>query len=67
MLALFPDYLFPKLNKALECVYFNQFETVPVLLGQELESGLLYPERNEFHFKEFESAQSLRWLSPWYI
>ncbi len=55
VLALFPDYLFAKLNKALECIYFRQFEAVPALLGEEMELGLLYPDRSEFHFKEFLS------------
>ncbi len=47
-----PDYLFSKINYAEICLRKNQFEKIPGIFNHRLNLGLLYPERNVFHFTE---------------
>jgi predicted Zn-dependent protease len=47
-----PEYLFGKINLALEYIHKQEYEKVPELLGTSLEISELYPYRNEFNYEE---------------
>ena len=50
-----PDYLFGKINLAMEYLEKGEFEKIPEILGEALELKSLYPEREEFHIEEVMS------------
>jgi tetratricopeptide (TPR) repeat protein len=47
-----PDYLFGKMNQALEYFSKEEYEKIPEILGEEMEISFLYPEREIFHTSE---------------
>lgn len=47
-----PDYLFAKLNLANEYCINKQYSKVPEVLGEVMELGALYPNRDTFHINE---------------
>ena len=47
-----PEYLYGKINLALEYIHKQEYEKVPELLGNSLEISELYPYRNEFNYDE---------------
>ena len=47
-----PDYLFGKINLAVEYLFKNQPQKVPAILGERMEISELYPQREEFHMEE---------------
>ena len=54
-----PDYLFGKLNFAIELLAQKDFEKITALLGNTMELQSLYPERDEFHIEEFISFNQI--------
>ncbi|MBK8553616.1 MAG: DUF1186 domain-containing protein [Ignavibacteria bacterium] len=50
-----PDYLFGKINLALEYLRNKDFEKIPGILGEAMEIKSLYPEREVFHIEEVMS------------
>ncbi|MEM9820893.1 MAG: hypothetical protein AAF985_07465 [Bacteroidota bacterium] len=51
-LEIHPDYLFGKINLAVEYLEKDRPEKVPEILGEHLDISLLYPDRDTFHFSE---------------
>ena len=51
-LRLHPEYLFGKINAALEYYYEKAFSKIPLVLGEKLELDALYPERKIFQIAE---------------
>jgi tetratricopeptide (TPR) repeat protein len=47
-----PEYLFGKINLALQYLRKNQFSKIPEILGDALEIKSLYPDRDIFHIEE---------------
>lgn len=47
-----PEYLFGKINLALQYLRKNQFSKIPEILGEALEIKSLYPDRDIFHIEE---------------
>lgn len=47
-----PDYLFGKINLAVELLAKEQPEEIPSILGETMEISELYPERKKFHLEE---------------
>lgn len=47
-----PDYLFGKLNLAIQHFKNEQYERIPEILGDAMEITALYPERDIFHISE---------------
>lgn len=47
-----PNYLFGKINLAVEFLFKNQIEEIPGILGETMEISELYPDRKEFHLEE---------------
>lgn len=47
-----PDYLFALLNKANECIDNEDFDKIPLILGENFEIKSLYPDRKIFHLME---------------
>ncbi len=47
-----PDYLFGKVNLALEHYVNQQYHKMPEILGKAMEIKALYPNRDTFHIKE---------------
>lgn len=50
-----PDYLFGKVNLALEYLKNKQFEKIPEILGEAMEIKSLFPNREVFHIEEVMS------------
>ncbi|MBD0279378.1 MAG: DUF1186 domain-containing protein, partial [Flavisolibacter sp.] len=53
--AQHPDYLFAKLNLAVEYISRKELEKVPDVLGQSLDLLELYPHRKVFHVSEYNN------------
>lgn len=53
-----PDYLFGKVNLALDEMYHDHYEIIPQLLGEHLNLKELYPDRTIFHVSEAISFYS---------
>jgi hypothetical protein len=51
-LQFHPEYLFGKINTALEYYYEKEFSKIPLILGEKLELDALYPERKVFQIAE---------------
>lgn len=47
-----PDYLYGKLNHAAELLLKGKPGGIPVIMGEAMEIGDLYPQRKEFHIEE---------------
>jgi len=47
-----PDYLFGKLNLAIEYFEKKEYEKMPEILGKEMDIQMLYPNRKVFHLAE---------------
>ncbi|WP_300441418.1 DUF1186 domain-containing protein [Christiangramia sp.] len=47
-----PDYLFGKINLAVELLFKDQPEEIPAILGETMEISELCPERKVFHLEE---------------
>ena len=47
-----PDYLFGKINMAVEYYMKGEYEKMPEVLGEDMEIQALYPERDTFHVSE---------------
>lgn len=58
-----PDYLFGRVNKASELLEADKPEEVPEFLGPEMDIGLLYPQRKEFHVEEIMGYNA---VAIWY-
>ncbi len=50
-----PDYLFGKINLALQYLREKNIDKIPELLGRDMEIKSLYPERDIFHIEEILS------------
>ncbi len=50
-----PDYLFGKINLAMEHIHKAEYDKVPEILGPLVELKALYPERKVFHVNEIVS------------
>ncbi len=60
-----PDYLYGKLNVAFRHMFDKEYDKVPEVLGEDLEIGSLYPDRNEFNYDEvlcFDKAALLYFI-----
>jgi hypothetical protein len=53
LLKQFPGYLYAKMNQARFCIYNNETDKVPDVLGRSMELCDLYPERKIFHYDEY--------------
>ncbi len=55
IVAEHPDYLFGKINLALQYLEEKRLEEIPKILGNAFDLQALYPERRVFHISEYQS------------